>query len=74
MLRRLGTRLMWGENRSSGALFSYVDAEEHIPSRHQLRAVRHVVTKALADLDTASLGFMSASGGPLSRPSACCVR
>jgi hypothetical protein len=64
---------MRGENRSSGALFSYIDAEEHIPTRHLLRAVRRVVTKALADLDPASLGLMSASGGPLSRPSACCV-
>ena len=74
MLKRLGTRLLRGENRSNGALFSYIDAEAHIRTHHLLRAVRHVVNEALADIDPVSRGLMSVSGGPLSRPNARCAR
>ena len=31
---------MRGEDRTSGLLFSYVDLESRVPSRHPLRVVR----------------------------------
>ena len=42
---------MRGEDRVSGALFSYVDVEARIPAKHPLRAMRRVTDAALAELD-----------------------
>jgi transposase len=42
---------MRGTDETSGSLFSYVDLEERIPSRHPLRKIRQVVNDALASLD-----------------------
>ncbi len=42
---------MRGEDRTSGALFSYVDAEARIPAAHPLRAMRRLVNAALEELD-----------------------
>jgi transposase len=42
---------MRGTDETSGSLFSYVDLEERIPTRHPLRKVRQVVNDALASLD-----------------------
>jgi transposase len=36
---------------TSGSLFSYVDLEERLPPRHQLRKICQVVNDALASLD-----------------------
>ena len=56
---------MRGEDRTSRALFSYVDIEARIPSRHPLRAMRRLVDAALADLD----GTFSALYKGFGRPS-----
>jgi transposase len=42
---------MRGADETSGSLFSYVDLEERIPSRHPLRKIRQVVNDVLASLD-----------------------
>ena len=42
---------MRGEDRTSGALFSYVDVEARIPGKHPLRAMRRLTDAALAELD-----------------------
>jgi len=42
---------MRGEDRRSGALFSYVDVEARIPAGHPLRAMRRLTDAALAELD-----------------------
>ena len=36
-----------GEDRTSGALFSYVDVEARIAARHPLRAMRRLTDAAL---------------------------
>jgi hypothetical protein len=46
---------MRGEDRTSGSLFSYVDIEVRIASRHPLRAMRRLTNAALANLDGASV-------------------
>ena len=38
---------MRGEDRTSGALFSYVDVEARIAARHPLRAMRRLTDAAL---------------------------
>ena len=43
--------IMRGVDETSCSLFSYVDLEERIPSRHPLRKIRQVVNDALASLD-----------------------
>ena len=42
---------MRGEDRTSGALFSYVDVEARIPAQHPLRAMRRLTNAALSELD-----------------------
>lgn len=42
---------MRGLDVRSGQLFSYVDLEQRVPTRHPLRAVRTIVNEALAALD-----------------------
>jgi hypothetical protein len=44
---------MRGEDRTVGALFSYVDIEARIPVRHPLRAMRRLTDAALSELDQA---------------------
>ncbi len=43
--------MMRGTDGTSGSLFSFVDLEARIPSRHPLRKIRQVVNEALASLD-----------------------
>jgi transposase len=43
--------MMRGTDETSGSLFSYVDLEARIPTRHPLRKIRQVVNGALASLD-----------------------
>jgi len=42
---------MRGSDHRSGDLFSYVDIEARVPSRHPLRAIRSIVNEGLASLD-----------------------
>ena len=55
---------MRGEDRTIGALFSYVDIEARIPARHPLRAMRRLTDAALADLDRAFSALYEACGRP----------
>ena len=42
---------MRGSDQRSGELFSYVDIEARVPSRHPLRVIRRIVNDVLASLD-----------------------
>ena len=55
---------MRGTDETSGSLFSYVDLEERIPSRHPLRKIRQIVNDALASLDGDFDVLYSADGRP----------
>ena len=55
---------MRGEDRTSGALFSYVDIEARIPTKHPLRAMRRLTNAALADLDRAFSALYEGCGRP----------
>ena len=55
---------MRGEDRLSGALFSYVDVEARIPAKHPLRAMRRVTDAALAELDRAFSALYEGCGRP----------
>src|ERR1700727_422529 len=55
---------MRGEDRTSGALFSYVDMEARIPAKHPLRAMRRLTNAALAELDGAFSGLYDRIGRP----------
>ena len=64
---------MRGEDRTSGALFSYVDIEARIPGQHPLRAMRRLTNAALAELDRAFSALYEAIGRP-SIPPECLLR
>ena len=55
---------MRGEDRESGALFSYVSCEARVPSDHPLRAVRTIVDEALEVLSPEFEGIYSTLGRP----------
>src|ERR1700722_4962163 len=55
---------MRGEDRTNGALFSYVDIEARIPAKHALRAMRRLTNAALADLDEAFSALYETCGHP----------
>jgi len=55
---------MRGEDRTSGALFSYVDVEARIPARHPLRAMGRLTNATLADLDRAFSALYEGCGRP----------
>jgi transposase len=59
---------MRGEDRTSGALFSYVDVEARIPARHPLRAMRRLTHAALAELDGRFSALYEAFGRPSIAP------
>ena len=65
---------MRGEDRTTGALFSYVDVEARIPAKHPLRAMRGMTDAALAELDRAFSALYEACGRPSIRRSDCCAR
>ena len=56
---------MRGTDETSGSLFSYVDLEDRIPTRHPLRKIRQVVNDALVSLD----GDFAAIYADFGRPS-----
>jgi transposase len=55
---------MRGEDRTSGALFSYVDVEARIPAKHPLRAMRRLTDAALAELDLRFSALYQRMGRP----------
>ena len=55
---------MRGEDRTSGALFSYVDVEARIPAQHPLRAMRRLTNAALAELDARISALYDGIGRP----------
>jgi len=59
---------MRGTDETTGALFSYVDLEERIPSRHPLRKVRAIVNDALASMDVEFDRLYAKEGRPSIAP------
>ena len=59
---------MRGTDEATGSLFSYVDLEERIPTRHPLRKIRQVVNDALASLDAEFDRLYAADGRPSIAP------
>ena len=41
---------MWGSDKTSGSLFSYMDVEARIPRRHPLRTIQQIVNEVLMSL------------------------
>jgi transposase len=56
---------MRGSDARSGALFSYVDLEDRVPTGHPLRAIRGIVNATLAELSPVFAKLYA----PLGRPS-----
>jgi len=56
---------MRGEDRTSGALFSYVDIEARIGANHPLRAMQRLINAALADLDARFCALYEGIGCPV---------
>jgi transposase len=56
--------MMRGTDRRSGELFSYVDLEQRVRADHPLRAIREVVSTALAALAGDFAGLYSGIGRP----------
>ena len=59
---------MRGEDRTSGALFSYVDVEARIGANHPLRAMRRLTNAALAGLDPRFSALYEGIGRPSIAP------
>ena len=55
---------MRGEDRQSGALFSYVSCEARVPADHPLRAIRMIVDEALEVLSVEFEGLYAKIGRP----------
>jgi transposase len=55
---------MRGEDRTSGALFSYIDVEARIPAKHPLRTMRRLTNAALAELDPRFSALYEGIGRP----------
>jgi transposase len=55
---------MRGEDRTSGALFSYVDIEARIGANHPLRAMRRLTDAALAELEARFSALYERIGRP----------
>ncbi len=56
---------MRGEDEKSGSLFSYVDLEDRVPSRHPLRLIREITNEVLASMSSK----FTAAYAPIGRPS-----
>jgi transposase len=64
MAERIAGGSMRGEDRTIGALFSYVDIEARIAAKHPLRAMRRLTDAALAELDRAFSALYETIGRP----------
>jgi transposase len=60
--------MMRGTDRRSGELFSYVDLEQRVRADHPLRAIREVVSTALAALSGDFAGLYAGTGRPSIAP------
>ena len=60
--------MMRGTDETSGSLFSFVDLEDRVPSRHPLRKIRQVVNEALSSLDADFEGLYVQFGRPSIAP------
>ncbi len=60
---------MRGADGTSGSLFTYVDIEARIATRHQSRTIRQVVNKALASLNAEFGTLYTDFGRPSIAPS-----
>ena len=56
---------MWGGDKRTGELFSYVDLEKRVRSDHPLRAIRGLVNEALVALEHEFFALYA----PIGRPS-----
>ena len=56
---------MRDEDRTDGALFSYVDIEARIATKHPLRATRRLANAALAELDDGVFGALRGVRAPV---------
>lgn len=59
---------MRGSDETSGALFSCVDVDEHIPARNPLHKIRQVVNEALVSLDAEFAAFHADFDRPSTAP------
>lgn len=59
---------MRGSDAVTGSLFSYVDLEARVPSRHPLRLIREVVNEVLAKLDPDFAAMYASLGRPAIPP------
>mgnify|MGYP001191659653 FL=1 len=59
---------MRGSDARSGELFSYVDLEERVPTKHPLRVIRRIVNDVLALLDVEFAALYAAGGRPSIAP------
>ena len=59
---------MRGSDQVTGSLFSYVDLEERIPTRHPLRKIRTVVNGALRSLNAEFERLYAGEGRPSIAP------
>jgi transposase len=59
---------MRGSDAVAGSLFSYVDLEARVPSKHPLRVVRGVVNDVLVELDAEFAAMYSGIGRPSIAP------
>jgi len=59
---------MRGSDKATGSLFSYVDLEERIPTKHPLRKIRSVVNDALRSLDGEFDRLYAGAGRPSIAP------
>ena len=62
---------MRGTDERSGELFSYVDLEQRVLARHQLRAIRGLVNEALANIGPELEAVYSRIGRPSNAPESC---
>ena len=59
---------MRGSDEESGTLFSYVDLESRVPTRHPLRLIGGIVNDVLADLSVEFAAIYSHTGRPSIAP------
>ena len=59
---------MRGPDERTGSLFSFVDLEERVPTRHPLRKIRQIVNDALATLDGEFSKLYASEGRPSIAP------
>lgn len=59
---------MRGSDAATGAMFSYVDIEARVPTKHPIRVIRRIVNEVLASLDADFAAMYAAIGRPSIAP------